>query len=410
MDLLISADHLLTGSPGERIHRGAVRVRGDRIVDVGPRDALTGAPFEELALPGATLLPGLVNAHVHLAFDAGPDPVGSYRAATPDTLYEGMAERALHALDAGVTTVRDLGDGHGLAFRLRAEIAAGARPGPRILAAGAPLTVPGGHCWFFGGEVEGADAIRAAVRERAAAGADVIKVMAGGGQMTPGGAAMWESQFTVAELTTIVDEARSVGLPVAAHAHGTAVIADCVAAGVSTVEHCTWITGPGRAEWSEETAREMAARGIVAGDTTPPNWPALAAMFPPPPGRQFGDRLPWMDSLGVPIVFGTDAGLPGSVFGDVVSAFGMYRELGFTPERILGFATADAAAALGLSAVTGRLAPGMAADVIAVDGDPLDDLEALRDPRMIMASGRVRRSPTAERRAGPPPEAARRPA
>ncbi|MGH3897598.1 MAG: MAB_1171c family putative transporter [Pseudonocardiaceae bacterium] len=390
VDTLISADRLLTGQPGEQIIDGAVLVRDNRIVAVGPRQQVLDRADKptELHHPGCTLLPGLINTHVHLAFDASPDPITTYQASAPETLLPAMAERARQCLDAGVTTIRDLGDGHGLAIRLREEIAAGTRPGPRILAAGAPLTVPGGHCWFLGGEVNGADSIRAQIRATAAAGADVIKVMASGGHMTPGSAAMWESQFTVDQLRLIVDEARAVGLPVAAHAHGTQAIADAVTAGVTTIEHCTWMTGPGQAEHHEDIARQMAAAGIYAGDTTPPNWTDLAAMFPPGPGRRFGDRLPWMDQLGVQIIIGTDAGLPGAVFSDFVSALQMYENLDFPSERILQFATTNAAKALGLSSITGRLAPGLSADLLVVDGDPLESITALRELRLVMASGR----------------------
>ncbi|MFY9806326.1 MAG: amidohydrolase family protein, partial [Pseudonocardiaceae bacterium] len=252
-----------------------------------------------------------------------------------------------------------------------------------------PLTVPGGHCWFLGGEVDGDDSIRARIRASAAAGADVIKVMASGGHMTPGGAAMWESQLTVDQLRLIVDEARGVGLPVAAHAHGTQAIADAVAAGVTTVEHCTWFTGPGQTEHHEDIARQMADASIYAGDTTPPNWTDLAAMFPPGPGRRFGDRLPWMDQLGVKIIIGTDAGLPGSIFSDFVSALQMYENLDFTSERILQFVTTNAADALGLSSVTGRLAPGLAADLLVVYGNPHESITALRELRLVMAAGRT---------------------
>ncbi|NMH99932.1 amidohydrolase family protein [Pseudonocardia sp. K10HN5] len=395
MDTLISADRLLTGPAGQQLTDAAVLVRGDRIVAVGGRDELrqqARAGSDEQHHSDATLLPGLINTHLHLVADASRDPFGAFRTSTPEAVFEAMADRALQALDAGVTTIRDLGDGHGLAFALRNEIASGTRPGPRILAAGTPLTPPDGHCWFLGGVVEGPDAIRARIRELADAGADVIKVMAGGGQTTPGGASPWESQFTLDELRLIVAEAGAVGLPVAAHAHGTQTITDCVAAGVRTIEHCGWRGGSGKPDRRDDVARRMAAAGIYAGDTTPPNWPAFAARIPFPPGHRLGDQLPWMDSLGVPIIIGTDSGMPGAVFNDFVSALEMYTELGFPNDRILQFATANAADALGLSAVTGCLAAGLAADLLVVDGDPLTDLQTLRRPRLVMARGRIHHS------------------
>lgn len=122
-------------------------------------------------------------------------------------------------LSAGVTTVRDLGDRGGLAMKLRDRLS-----GPRVVGSGPPITVPRGHCWFLGGEVDGEDALRQRVRANAAMGADVIKVMASGGQLTPGSPPMWQNQFSVDELRLVVEEATRVGLPVAAHAHGTEAI------------------------------------------------------------------------------------------------------------------------------------------------------------------------------------------
>lgn len=394
MNTLISADLLLTGPAGEKIPDGAVLVRDDRIAAVGPRAELiaaAGADTTHQHYDGATLLPGLINTHVHLVFDASMDPVGAYQAAAPETLYPAVAEHARQCLDAGVTTIRDLGDSGDLVFRLRGEITAGTRPGPRILAAGSPLTPPGGHCYFLGGEVDGDAAITAKIRELADAGADVIKVMASGGHMTPGGAPMWGSQFTVEQLRFIVAQAAEVGLPVAAHAHGAQAIADSVAAGVSTVEHCTWMIEGMATAFDDDVATQMATQRTYAGDTTPPNWTTLAGMFPMPPGRRFGDRLPWMDSLGVPIIIGTDAGMPGAVFDDFATALTLYAELGFPHERTLEFATVTAAHALGLGDETGRLAPNLAADILVVEGNPLTDITALHKPQLVMAAGRIHR-------------------
>ncbi|MGW6873538.1 amidohydrolase family protein [Streptomyces xanthophaeus] len=238
---------MVNGPGGRETADGAVLVDKGVIAAAGPRaavEAQAGPDVPRLAFPEGTLLPGL-DTHVHLALDAGPDPVETLRAATDTELYPGMAERAPRLLGTGVTTVRDLGDRGGLAVRLREEIAAGLLPGPRVLAAGTPLTGPGGHCWFLGGEVEGPDAIRAAVRRNAESGVDLIKVMATGGGITKGGPPVWQAQFTTQELRLVAEEAQRFGLPVAAHAHGTEGIEAAVAAGVDTIEHCTWMSRDG---------------------------------------------------------------------------------------------------------------------------------------------------------------------
>jgi imidazolonepropionase-like amidohydrolase len=297
-----------------------------------------------------------------------------------------MADRAAQALRAGVTTIRGLG-GSDLVFQVRDEIAPRARPGPRIVASGPPLTVAGGHCWFFGGVVDDNSSIRAMVRHHASAGAALIKVMASGGHMTPGGAETWQSQFTTDQLRTVVVEAEQAGLRVAAHAHGAEAITAAVDAGVHTIEHRTWMAGAGEYDRREDTARKMAATEIFACAALSQNWRALYDRLGPIRGPKTFGRLKWMDALGVPFIAGTDAGLPGSIFDNYAGALELYSWLGFPHDRVIEFATVNAAAALGLAAVTGRLAPGLAADLLIVEGDPLTTLDALHKVRMVMAAG-----------------------
>ncbi|QWF79395.1 amidohydrolase family protein [Amycolatopsis sp. CA-230715] len=373
--------------PSAPIRDGAVLVRGDSVVAVGARaDVLARASPDAVRhdFGDATVLPGLINCHVHLAFDAGKDPVGTLAGRSEDDLVAGGTERARELLRSGVTTVRDLGDRDGLAFAVRAKAGEAL---PRILAAGAPITVPGGHCHFFGGEVNDDDEIRALIDANAAAGADVIKVMASGGQMTPRGATMWESQFDARQLSVIVEHAARHGLPVAAHAHGADAIEASVEAGVSTVEHCTWMVAPQRTDLREHVAKKMAERGIAACSTSSQNWRMMRDRMGPELAQRVYGRLTWMDELGVTLIAGTDAGLPGSVFGNPVGGLELYEWLGFPRTRILEIATTDSARVLGLGAVTGKLAPGYSADLLVVDGDPLKTLSALHDVRLVLARG-----------------------
>ncbi|WP_216216966.1 amidohydrolase family protein [Amycolatopsis aidingensis] len=390
--MLITVGQLLYGPAGARSTDAAVLVHDGKIVQVGPRDQVTAAApatVPALDFPGATLLPGLIDGHVHLSFDAGADPVGNLLATDEAELLTGMATRAGQLLASGVTTVRDLGDRAGAAVRLRTEIDAGRLPGPRILAAVAPLTPPGGHCWFLGGEVGDDAAIRERIRRNIAAGADVLKVMVSGGHITEGGAAMWESQFTTAQLTLMVDEAARYGVPVAAHAHSADSIAAAVAAGVDTVEHCLWLDGPEGVDRRTTVARQMADRGIaVCGTLCGHDWRAKLAEQGSAATRAFYDRLCWLDELGVPLIAGTDAGIPMAAFDDYVGMLELYRWLGFSPERVLELATVDSAHGLGLSATTGRIAPGLDADLLVVAGDPATDLSALRAVRLVLAKGR----------------------
>lgn len=391
MDIVISAGQVLP-EPGSPLPDGAVLVRDDKIVAVGKREdvlrqAAPGARRHDFG--ASTLLAGLFNSHVHLAFDAGQDPLGTLENSDEEQLHAAALERARVLLSTGVTTVRDLGDRDHVAISVRHALAQGGVAAPRILAAAAPLTVPGGHCHFFGGETADDAEIRALIDANAEAGADTIKVMASGGQITPGGADMWESQFDARQLSVIVEHARRHDLPVAAHAHGADAIEACVEAGVSTIEHCTWMVGPQRSDMRESVAKRMAEQGIAACSTSSRNWRRMVERMGDDIAQRIYGRLRWMEELGVPLIAGTDAGLPGSVFDDPVGALELYEWLGFPRTRILEIATTDSARALGLGEITGRLAPGYSADLLVVHGDPLADLAALNAVDLVMARGRV---------------------
>jgi imidazolonepropionase-like amidohydrolase len=391
MELVISAGQILTGPAGERIEDGSVLVREGTIAAVGIRDQVHGLASPtamSLSVPNGTVLPGLIDAHVHLAFDAGPDPVGALRASNDRELLLGMAGRARQLLDSGVTTVRDLGDRNGLAIQLGKAIDAGMLPGPRILAAGTPLTVPGGHCWFLGGEVDDDDSIRALIRRNVELGAKVIQVMATDGGLAPGGPAIRQTQFTSAQFKVIMQEARRAGLPVAAHAHGTEGIAAAVEAGVDTIEHCTWMADGGF-EVRDDLVVQIAAKGIRVCPAASPNWRAFAERFGAERAGEVFGPFRWMDERGVQLITGTDAGVPSAVFNDFVSSLEFFEYLGLSRERILEMATISTAEALGVGDDTARIAPGYRADLLLVEGDPLEDLDALRHLRIVTAGGRA---------------------
>lgn len=398
MQIVIFAAQVLVGPVGERIGQGAVLIDGETIVAVGQCDEVTAAAASSavtLVWPDATILPGLINAHVHLAFNGRPDRLEALMEETDEArLALAMAGRARQLLDCGITTARDLGDRNGLAVRVRDAIAEGQVAGPRILAATAPLTPPGGHCWFLGGQVDGPDQIRQQIHRNAAAGADVIKVMVSGGSITPGGAEMWESQFSTEDLRVAVQEAHQLGLPVAAHAHGTSSIRSAVDASVDTIEHCTWLTGPGIFEPCEHTVADIVAAGIAVCPANSGNWRPIAKRFGVERAQQLLGRVRWLADRGVRLITGTDAGLsPFDNFPEVLQGF---QRWDFTPDQIIDMATVQTAAALGLSATAGRLAPGLSADLLVVPGDPLADLGALRHPELVIARGRPHKpqSPT----------------
>ncbi|MGW5797416.1 amidohydrolase family protein [Saccharopolyspora sp. NPDC003752] len=392
---LISAKQMLIGPAQQRIQDGAVLVQDDTILAVGPRHHVEQRADKQARrrdFPNSTVLPGLINSHVHLCFDTSPQFLDTVQQTKDADLLLGMAGRAQQALAHGITTVRDLGDRGGLSIRLRDAITRNDLPGPRILAAAAPLTIPDGHCHFLGGTVAGEAEIRQLVQHNAALGADVIKVMASGGQITPSSPPMWASQFTAEELAIIVEEASQLGLPVAAHAHGTEAIAASVAAGVSTVEHCSWqsANGPDR---RDNVAKQMADKGIYACTALSGNWRSIMERLGPEGTEAMYGRLVWLAELGVPLIIGTDAGLPGSWFDDFVGTMELFEYLGFSNERTIDMATTISATALGIADRVGQLQAGYSADLIVVDGDPLTSLAHLRHPQLVLARGREFHSP-----------------
>lgn len=389
---MITAARVIPAPTAPVLAPGAVLVSDKTISAVGsPTEIHRASPgARRLDFPDATLLPGLINAHVHLAFDVSRDPIPALQHGDTPTLRATIARQALELLDEGVTTARDLGDRDSLVAEFRDAVAAGTQVGPRIVTAGAPLTSPQGHCWFLGGEVNDITAIRAAVKERAARGADWIKVMAGGGRMTPAAAPVWESQFSERELAVVVAAAQEVGLPVSAHAHGTDTMRLCARAGVTTIEHGGWLTGPTADPRCYAPRDDVAALIADAGVTVIPTRARNWRKWPPDAGLDgLLQRLAWMDGHGIQLIAGTDAGVGRGLFDDFVETLTLYQAAGWSHRRVLAMATTLAATTLGLGDRTGQLLPGYDADLLVVGGNPLVELESLRDVRCVLAAGRA---------------------
>jgi imidazolonepropionase-like amidohydrolase len=282
--------------------------------------------------------------------------------------------------------VRDLGDRGGLTIQLREAIAADEIPGPRILAATAPLTLPHGHCWFLGGQVDSPEEIRAQIECNAAADADLIKIMVSGGSITPGGAHMWESQFDTNDLKVAVQTAHQLGLPVAAHAHGLDSIRSAIDARVDTIEHCTWLDGGMTPVHDEQTVADLVVARIAVCTANSNNWRLMAGHLGEQRAKHIIGRVRWMYDRGVRMITGTDAGL--SPFTDTAAALEGLADWGISTSEIIEIATTKTAEAIGLP-TTGRIAPGYSADIIVAHGDPLDDLTRLRDLHLVTTRGRL---------------------
>lgn len=381
--MIYSADAIWRGTEGSSLVDGAVVIDGDVITWVG---ALTEIPAEYADAPrehftDATLMPGLIESHAHLAYDGGIGTKQRSFSRSPAALMAVMIASARELLSVGVTTVRDLGTRDNLSIEVRAVIDEGIVPGPRALVAGAQITTTGGHTWQNHARADTPNELRRLVRAHHKAGVDLIKVNASGGFMTAGSEPRF-AQFSADEFEVIVEEAHRLGKKVAAHAHGIEGIAVAVRAGVDTLEHCTFV-GEGDAILPDTALiNEIVERGIHVCATATWNIPQYMRANPDfvPPVKLMYDR-------GVKLIAGNDAGIDGVPHRNYVGGLETSVILGVPVEQVLIGATSLAAEALGLEGTTGVLEPGASADLIVVGGDPLSDISTLRDIRLVVTRG-----------------------
>ncbi|HEY4454557.1 MAG TPA: amidohydrolase family protein [Pseudonocardiaceae bacterium] len=385
-ETVLRAERVLPDADADVIADGAVAVRDGVIVAV-VRFADLPRPIDArvVELGDVTLLPGLVDCHVHLGMSASADATGSEMPGNDAELACRMVNSARRLLDAGVTTARDLGCRGEVAADVRDAVRDGLVPGPRLLVANAPITVTGGHAWRMGGEADGPLEVAREVRIRAKQRSDVVKIMATGGFMTAG-SRPWEARYTEDELRACVEEAHRLGMPVTTHALGVEGVRRAVEAGVDMIEHCGWVTEAG-SRFDPEIAARIVAKGVVVCPTM--NTACLAdPYFCPWDEREaLLANLRGMLAAGVELVAGTDAGIGLVPFENYADGLDVLADAGMSNRAVIGAATHRAAAALGLGAATGRLAVGFAADAVAVDGDPTEDLGALHRPVRVIAAG-----------------------
>ncbi|MRX52013.1 amidohydrolase family protein [Paracoccus sp. S-4012] len=380
------------------VFTGHLVIEGARILAVGegePPAHLTGDGARVEDLGGRTVLPGMIDCHVHLSMDALAAP--SYAGGPRDMLGRLMvaAKNALASLHGGITTVRDCGTPGEVDFALREAAAAGLCITPRLILSGRALCMTGGHGWqLLGVEVDGPDEARKAARAQLKAGADNVKVIATGGILTQG-TEIGSPQLTVAEMRAAADEAHNAGKIAAAHAHGAQGIKNAARAGVDSIEHAYFIDAEGIELMLEHgttlvatsaAVRNVVHHGTAAGIPAHSVAKAQSAIDAHVSGFKAAHKA------GVKMAMGTDSGVPFTRHGRNLDELGYLVEMGMTPMKAIQTATRDSARLLKLDDRIGTLEPGKLADLLVVEGDPLADITLLRDPeaiRRVVLDGRT---------------------
>ncbi len=396
----IWAGNLIIDAAAQPMGPATIVVTDGRIVSITPGIDRTAAGPDVIDLSDKTVLPGLIDTHVHLTGDPGGD---FWKEATEPAEWGVLvgAKNALKTVKAGFTTVREAGSAGQTAFALRRGTDEGIIPGPRIIAAGPPLAIIGGHGDVSGFLPEVNDLLSsgftctgpiectAKVRKASRNGSNVIKITATGGVLSQQGRGLG-AHFTNTEMTAIADTAHALGLKVMAHAHGARGVEAAAAAGIDSIEHGTFA--------DEQALRVMKAKGTYLV-------PTLLAFRGVSEGLGKGIYTPVVEDkirmtlsavgkavglarqLGVPVAFGTDAGV--FAHGRNAEEFQMLVDAGMSPREALASATTVAARLLDMEGELGRIAPGYSADIIAVDGNPLEDAATLQHVGWVMARGKV---------------------
>jgi len=401
----IKAGRLLDVRSGKYLDNQIILIEGDRVKEIGPAADLAtrlAAGTRLIDLSRYTVLPGLIDAHTHLTFAPGSTSYRGLGISIPREALVG-ARNARVTLEAGFTTVRNVGARGFADIALRDAINAGDVPGPRIVASGPALSISGGHGDInllapefhvsSDGVANGVDGVTAKVREDIKYGADVIKFMATGGVLSEGDNPALE-QYSPEEMRAIVATAHGLGRKVAAHAHGALGIKDAVLAGVDSIEHGSFI--------NEEDIQLMKDRGtylvptLYLMDWFMDNYVKLGltegmvakAKVVMPAARENVARA---FHENVKVAFGTDA----AVYPHGLNAheFAVMVKLGLTPLASIQAATINAADLLGWSDRVGSLDPGHYADLIAVEGDPLHDVTVLENVKFVMKGGQAVKGP-----------------
>lgn len=387
MAIVFRNGRVITGT-GEVIERGLLVVDGPVIVFVGPEKTWRISKKDSVFdLSGKAILPGLIDCHVHLCMDGSSDSMASLMKEPIALNSLKAARHARLTLEAGITTVRDMGGRDYVDISLRNAIRGKVVQGPRMLCSGKMVCMTGGYGWQYSQEADGPEGVRKAVREQIKAGADVIKMMATGGILTRGGDGR-AAQLTLEELTAGVEETRKAGRRIATHCQGNEGIKNSLLAGITSIEHGIFL--------DDETAALMLERKAFLVPTLSPPYRILrggvnAGISSSVVAKARSAMKDHLDSIvkaykaNIPIAMGTDAGTPFNHHGENLEELELLSTVGMSPMEAILSATKTASEVLGLDKEIGTLEKGKLADLIVVDGDPLEGIRLLQEKEKVAA-------------------------
>ena len=396
MKWAIHAERLFDGTGNPMLHDALVIIENQRIMAVGPAaQGPVPADVPVLHVGDRTVLPGLIDAHVHMLFTGSALSGQESRLATDTQALLTGVRNAHLALQSGLTTVRDCGDRNYLSLVLRDYINSGGLPGPRLVCSGPVITSTAGQLWWSGLECDTDDELRRAVRTLVKNGVDFIKLMGSGGNATPGSNPE-ASQYPASGFRAVADDAHRMGKMVAVHVHGIDSMGLAAEAGIDTLEHCPF-RAHGTIKYEAQIVDTIINKGLIVSLAMPATWYRLRAEdmqdVRSHPGHLWTDRYDTirnMHAAGVKLVVSSDQGSTGTRINELhlLMEF-LVQTIHMPAADVLYGVTGLAAQAVGLADRLGTLEPGMLADIVIVDGNPLTDMTAMRHVHTVIKDGQV---------------------
>ncbi|AND40623.1 metal-dependent hydrolase family protein [Cytobacillus oceanisediminis] len=377
---------IIDGLNDEVVENSYIKVENGKITEVQRGEPGEKEGFEVIDCTGKHILPGLIDCHVHLVWNGSADPQSVIKNEENDRIALEAYKHALDTLKLGVTTVRDLGAPDRTVLHVRNVIDSGLLAGPTIIASGAPICMTGGHVYYLGYESDGPDEVRKNTRRVLKEGADLVKVMATGGIYTKG-EEPGSVQLTIEELSAAKEEALKKNKKVSAHADGIEGIMNCLEVGIDTIEHGIYADRQALEIMKNQGTFLVPTMAVMRQLISSPDIPAYALEKAKQVVGPHFSMLQEAVQIGVKIATGTDCGSPLTPPRYYYDELAIMHEAGMSEMEVIKASTNVAAECLGIEDQRGSISPGKFADLLIVDSNPLNDLNSLREDKLVMKNG-----------------------